>query len=436
MSRTGTRTSQRPGSSGPRIMLVTHSYWPEHSPPQRRWTNFVAEFVGAGWAVDVVTPVAHFPEGRRSLARRQAGEPFRAQRGEYGERILRVPYLRHDGHSRLSRFIDQMFSAAMSVPVALLRHRPDVVLVTAPSLPTLGAGFVLAKLRGAPLVVEMRDAWPDLARDARLVEGSVKGVAERVVEFIQHRANLVVTVTEGFAATLRARGVQHVVTVSNGVDLDSLPHLQPPPLERSTFEALYLGNHGESQRLESLIRASALVGDSMHLRFVGHGTQRPKLMELARELQAPVTFYPSLQGEDVIERYAAADTCIVSLRDDWKSFETTVPSKTYEVLAIGRHVTAVVLGEAERIVRESGAGDVVPSQPEAIAALWRELAVDRGRLIGNGAGRQWVKEHADYGRLSVQYLDHLAALLNTGRGRRRFFRTEGNRMGPGRTAAE
>jgi hypothetical protein len=324
----------------------------------------------------------------------------------------------------------------MSVPVALLRSRPDVVLVTAPSLPTLGAAFVLAKLHGAPLVVEMRDAWPDLARDARLVAGSVKGVAERAVEFIQHRADLVVTVTEGFAATLRARGVRHVVTVSNGVDLDSLPHLQPPPLERDTFEALYLGNHGESQRLESLIRASALVGDSMHLRLVGHGTQRRKLVALARQLGAPVTFYPSLQGEEVMKRYASADTCIVSLRDDWKSFETTVPSKTYEVLAIGRHVTAVVLGEAERIVRDSGAGDVVRSNPEAIAALWRELAADRGRLIGNGAGRQWVKEHADYGRLSLQYLDHLDTLLHTGRGRRRFFRAAGNRIGAERTAAE
>jgi Glycosyl transferase 4-like domain/Glycosyl transferases group 1 len=417
-------------------MLLTHSYWPEHSPPQRRWTNFVAGFTGAGWQVDVVTPVAHFPEGRRRLPKRQAGRPFRAQRGKFGERILRVPYLRHDGHSRLLRFIDQLFSAAMSIPVALLRRRPDVVLVTAPSLPTLGAGFVLAKLRGAPLVVEMRDAWPDLARDARLVEGRVKGVAERAVEFIQHRADLVVTVTEGFAATLRARGVEHVVTVSNGVDLDSLPHLQPPPLERDTFEALYLGNHGESQRLESLIRASALVGKSMHLRFVGHGTQRRKLVALARELDAPVTFYPSLQGDEVIKRYAAADTCVVSLRDDWKSFETTVPSKTYEVLAIGRHVTAVVLGEAERIVRDSGAGDVVKSNPEAIAALWRELAADRGRLIGNGGGRQWVKEHADYGRLSLQYLDHLATLLDTGRGRRQMFRAPAQRLDSVGKAAE
>ena len=112
------------------------------------------------------------------------------------------------------------------------------------------------------------------------------------------------------------------------------PWRTPEP-ERDVFEALYLGNHGESQKLDVAIRASALLGDSMHLHMVGHGTQRPALEKLARELKAPVTFHPPLTGDAMLERYASADTCLVSLRDDWKSFETTVPSKTYEVLAIG-----------------------------------------------------------------------------------------------------
>jgi hypothetical protein len=260
----------------------------------------------------------------------------------------------------------------------------------------------------------MRDAWPDLARDARLVQGSVKSLAERAVEFVQQRADLVVTVTEGFAETLRSRGLRNVATVSNGLHLDAIPVLDAPELERTVFEALYLGNHGESQRLDVAIRASALVGSSMHLHMVGHGTQRPALMELARQLNAPVTFHPPLTGDAMLERYASADTCLVSLRDDWKSFETTVPSKTYEVLAIGRHVTAIVRGEAARIISDADAGDIVASDPEAVAALWRELATERGRLVKNGDGRQWVKTHAEYGHLAGRYMDLISELLATG----------------------
>ncbi|MCU1554691.1 MAG: putative glycosyl transferase family protein, partial [Arthrobacter sp.] len=256
----------------------------------------IREFSRMNWDVDVIAPVAHYPFGRRTLPGKVAGRPFRFQKGQFSETIRRVPYLRH-GNSRVGRLIDQCFSALLSVPVGLLAPRPDVVIVTAPSLPSLAAGYMLAKLRRVPLIVEMRDAWPDLARDARLIQGSVKGVVEGVVEMVQHRADLVVTVTEGFADTLRARGVRNVATISNGLHLDAIPVMEAPDLDRSCFEALYLGNHGESQRLDVAIRASSLVGDSMHLHMVGHGTQRRALERLAQELNAPVTFHPPLHGQ-------------------------------------------------------------------------------------------------------------------------------------------
>ncbi|WP_043431920.1 glycosyltransferase [Paenarthrobacter nicotinovorans] len=394
-----------------RLMLLTHSYWPEHSPPQRRWLSLTREFRHAGWAVDVIAPVAHYPNGRRNLPRREAGFAFSQQTGPHGETIRRAPYLRHLGTSSLARFVDQLFSAVMSVPMGLGGKKPDAILATAPSLPTLATGYVLSRLRRVPFIVEMRDAWPDLARDARMVQGSVKSLVERVVEFVQQRADLVVTVTEGFADTLRERGLQNVVTVSNGLDLNLVPFLEPPPRERDVFRALYLGNHGKSQRLDILIRASALLGDTFQLTLVGHGTTRPQLVQLARELDAPVTFFPSLHGPEVVEKYREADTCVVSLRDDWKSFETTVPSKTYEVLAIGRHVTAIVRGEAERIVLQAGGGDVVPANPEAVAQLWRELAADRSRLAAGASGREWVRDNADYAQLAVKYMDKISSLV-------------------------
>lgn len=395
-----------------RLMVLSHSYWPEHSPPQRRWFALTREFRRAGWEVDVVAPVAHYPNGRRNLPRREAGFAFTHQRGPHGETIRRVPYLRHLGTSSLARFIDQLFSAVMSVPVGLGGKKPNAIVATAPSLPTLATGYVLSKLRRVPFIVEMRDAWPDLARDARMVQGGVKSLVERAVEFVQQRADLVVTVTEGFADTLRDRGFPNVVTISNGLDLNAIPFLEPPAMERDVFRALYLGNHGKSQRLDILIRASALLGDAFQLTLVGHGTTRPQLVKLARELNAPVTFFPSLQGPEVVEKYREADTCIVSLRDDWKSFETTIPSKTYEVLAIGRHVTAIVRGEAERIIVEADGGDVVPANPESVAQLWRDLAADRTRLVSGSNGREWVRANADYVQLAVKYMETITQVVH------------------------
>lgn len=395
-----------------RVMLLTHSYWPEHSPPQRRWSSLTREFKKAGWDVDVVAPVAHYPNGRRGLPRREAGHAFTSQTGPHGERIKRVPYLRHLGKSPVARLIDQLYSAVLSVPAGMLTRKPDVIVATAPSLPTLATGYVLSRVRRVPLVVEMRDAWPDLARDARLVRGSVKSLVERVVEFVQRRADLVITVTEGFAETLRNRGLRNVATVSNGLDLRAVPFLEPPALDKDELHALYLGNHGKSQHLEIVIRASALMGDGFRLTLVGSGSNRPHLVRLARDLDAPVTFYPSVHGAAVMDKYRESDTCIVSLRDDWKSFETTVPSKTYEVLAVGRHVTAIVRGEAERIILEANGGDVVNASPHAVAQLWRSLAQNRERLMAGRSGRDWVQQHADYAQLAPAYMHQILNLVN------------------------
>ena len=243
-----------------------------------------------------MTPVAHYPFGRRALPRKMAGRPFQPQKGQFTEKILRVPYLRH-GNSRAARLLDQCFSAALSIPAGFMVRKPDVVIVTAPgSAFAWRAGYILAKARGVPLIVEMRDAWPDLARDARLVQGSVKGVVERVVDFVQHRADLVVTVTEGFAATLRARGIRNVATVSNGVHLELHPRHGTAGTRPRRLRSFVPGEPRREPAAGRGHQGKRPRGDSMHLHMVGHGTQRPALEKLARELKAPVTFHAPLTG--------------------------------------------------------------------------------------------------------------------------------------------
>jgi glycosyltransferase involved in cell wall biosynthesis len=390
--------------------LLTHSYAPEHSPPQRRWTQLIRSFRAADWQVDVVTPIAHAPYGRRILPSKLAGRPFMVTPGEFGERILRVPFLWHRT-TRIGRLLSHLFSAACSVPAAMMIARPDVVIVTVPSLPIIGAGYVVARLLKRPLVVDMRDAWPDLARDARIVQGSAKSIVERAIIAIQDRADLVVTVTHGFAQTLRDRGLKNVATVSNGVDISTLRHLSAPSAEQDRLEVLYLGNHGESQRLDVVIRAAALVGDRMRLTMVGHGVERRNLIELAEKLGAPVDFHASVHGSPILDFYEHADTCIVSLRDDWKSFETTIPSKTYEVLSVGRHVTGIVLGEAKVILEQARAGHVVRAHPQDIAELWNRLADDRSLLQIGQYGREWVENNADVEALGRTYIELLEQVV-------------------------
>ena len=396
-------------------LLLAHSYWPEHSPPQRRWQSLIPHLVQRGWQMTVVAPVAHYgfgPDADRS----SRGRVGRGRPGPVGETIVRVPYLTARD-ARLPKLVDQLVTAGGSALRTLTVRGHSVVIVTAPSLPLLASGWLAARLRGKPLVVEMRDAWPNLATEAGVLQGRAQRIINRAVESVQDRADLVVTVTEGFAETLRERGVREVRTVRNGVRLEQTPVLDPPPLVRDRLEVLYLGNHGESQRLERLIEAAALVGPGRRLTLVGQGSQKAMLVRHAASLGAPVRFLDPVFRDQVFEHYRQADSLVISLRDDWKSFDATIPSKTYEVMAVGRHLTAVVRGEAAWVLRQAGAGDVVGSTAREIADLWQGLIADRSRLRCNLDGRAWVAEHADYADLAERYDALLRELLEDGRPR-------------------
>ncbi|GAA3693454.1 glycosyltransferase family 4 protein [Zhihengliuella alba] len=388
-----------------RVLLLTHSYGPEVTAPQRRWAAFIGEFRRRGWACDVVTPVAHPDLAPASVSRARRGTVIGDERGSHGERIRRVPLIRHT-EARLSKLASNLISAVLMVPRALTAPRPDVVVVTVPALPNIAAGYAVARLRRTRLVVDMRDAWPDLARDAQIVKSARPGLMERVLTFVQRRADLVVTVTEGFADVLRQRGARRVETVYNGFPAEQLP---APVPSREPFDAplrvLYLGNHGESQGLEKLIDAARLAGDAVRLRFVGNGARKTELEEYARRVGADVDFQPPSHGDETLAHYAWADTCVVSLRDDWPSFEWTIPSKTYELLAIGKHITAVVRGEAARLLAATGAADVVDPDPATIAAVWKDLAERPARLSVPPAGRAWVAENCDLRRLGRRYAE-------------------------------
>ncbi|GGE62240.1 glycosyltransferase family 4 protein [Nesterenkonia cremea] len=396
----------------PRLQLLIHSYWPESTPPQRRWQRLTESLRADGWEVDVITPAAN---ERYTPAEQMPTGAFtmKPQEGPAGESIRRTRYLLLR-NSRVGRFLSDAVSSVMMVPRAVTAPRPDVVLATVPALPVICAGWLAARLRRAPLVVDMRDAWPELAREAEVRAGPAGRLMETVVTSIQRRAELVVTVTAGFAERLRDRDVDRVETISNGVTLEQIPELEHRSRRAGELRVAYLGNHGESQALETVIRAVRSIYDrgevEVTLRLVGSGTQKEQLKELAQGCPA-VEFHDAVHGEQVWDHYRWSDTALVSLRTDWASFAWTVPSKTFELMGLGKHITATVTGEAAEILAHAENVAVVDSSAEALVETFTELARDPESTPVSSAGRRWVAEHADLPRLGERYSRLLKTFL-------------------------
>lgn len=414
------------------VALLTHHYMPEVGAPQRRWRAFVRRFRAAGHRVTVLTPPPHYPLGRFIDRDNAALLPGAVSTGEFGETILRVRFRSH-GPGLVSRSLDQAVAATDSLAVGLRffrsgSNRPDVIIATAPGLPTIPAGMALGAALRRPVTVEMRDAWPDLIEPSGMLTSgrrrsplrqSAARSAHRFITYLQTDADAVVTTTSAFADVLRERGVRRVHVIRNGSTPELVPAL-PPPTIHDDLRVLYLGTVGRSQGLDVAVDAAAIARDRgapVRLRVVGSGAEEALVRQHAEERRAPVDFRGRIPRDQLWEHYGWSDTVVVALRN-WPPFAWTVPSKLYEALSTQRHISGSVRGEAAGIIREAQAGFATPPGDAAsLADQWTALTRGRSALAVGDRGRQWVNEHANHDLLAERYLhilDEVAA-----RGRRR-----------------
>ena len=413
-----------------RILLLTHYWAPEVGAPQRRWNRLAKALISRGHELAVLAPAPHYPGGRL-LQGGQAHMPGSIRRDVTGAMVHRTIF-RPYSSGVCARGVDQMVAAADSVRLGVGRfrgvNRPDVVLGSVPGLPTLPAALAVGRVLHRPVVVELRDAWPDLllsaaqwsqapdcpsavaqarrARRLHVVGRGARCLLPPLITRLEREAAAVVTTTDSFAQVLRSRGVRRVVTVRNtGATVQAGRTGADRHRSDGVLKVLYLGTVGRAQGLGFAVRAAHIAqrnGTPLVLRIVGDGAQLQEVATLARRLGAPVEIHPAVPWTEVDQHYAWADTALVSLQN-WPAMSVTVPSKLYEIMSAGVHVCASVDGEARRIVEDAGCGDVTaPQNPQALASLWGALAADRSRLDVAG-GRRWLADHADAEAMTDRY---------------------------------
>jgi glycosyltransferase involved in cell wall biosynthesis len=291
-----------------------------------------------------------------------------------------------------------------------------VVIVSSPTFFAIGAGWLLARVKRARLVVEVRDLWPAIFSELGLLTSRrLIRLLERLELAAYAAADTVVVVSDGFRANLIGRGVSadKVHTIRNGVcpgEFD--PDASVDPQLRARLGAcpneclvLYAGTHGISQGLTSVAdAAAALTGEAIRFAFVGEGADKPRLQRQVTELGlSNVTMLPGIPHEQVPALLAATDICVVPLRDV-PLFSSFIPSKMFEYLAAGKPVVGAVAGEAAQILREAGSWVVPPADSEALAAAIQKLAADPQRRQAMGQqGRSYVEKYFDRGMLARQY---------------------------------
>jgi hypothetical protein len=401
-----------------RVLIVTHYFPPETGAPQARLSALAAAWAADGDEVTVLTGMPNHPTGvlppmyRRTVLCREVTD---------GYRVIRTWLYATPNEGVIRKSLSHLSFMATSVLLGWRAAGPaDVVVVSSPTFFSILSGWLLAKVKRARFVVEVRDLWPAIFVELGvLTSRRVIAVLERLERAAYAAADQVVVVSEGFREDLIRRGVpaSKVHTVRNGADVARFEVAEGAERRwRARLGAgaedclvLYAGTHGISQALTTVADAAALVarrpvGSCVRFAFVGDGADKGRLESRVKELGLRNTvLLPGVPNNEMPRLLAAADICLVPLRDV-PLFASFIPSKMFEYLAAGRAVIGSVAGEAAQILAEAGAAVVPPEDSESLAAAIGTLAADSElRELMGKTGRAFVEESYDRTALARRY---------------------------------
>ncbi len=412
------------------IWIINQSFRPETIAPANRFYGLGSQWTKLGLRITMLTGQPYRPHG--TLTEGYDGK-------DRVEEIDDITVIRHQEKiTKKKRALPQAISQISFAWRVYKNQRnimpedkPDVIIASSPDFFHVIAGWALSVHYKVPFIMEVRDLWPEIFRDMGVLTNNfLLWILERMARFCYWRANAIVTVTQGYAKSLAEKGVlsSKIYVIPNAVaDADFIAYdkareekagerlrseLHINPLSKIV---VYIGNHGKAQALGQIIDASRLLMNRSDIQFllVGDGTDKKRLKELAKGLPN-VQFLPN-QPKEKIGAFYAMSTINLSCLRNIPSFNTTIPSKIFEIMAATKPLVACLQGEAAEIIKQSGGGIVVPPEnPQELAKTLEALVDDSERLADMAKkGRKFAESERKYSKLARQYVGILNHVIAT-----------------------
>lgn len=299
-------------------------------------------------------------------------------------------------------------SFSLSCPLGLLSAgRPAVVLASSPPIFPMLQVWLVCRIRRIPLVIEVRDLWPASAVQLGIVRNpALIRIMAWIERLLYDGSRRIVALTSGIRDDIVARGwpAEKVAVVTCGVDFD---RLYPDPAAGADIRerygwndrkvVMYFGALGEANNLPVILRAAQRLRarPDVLIALIGDGMKREEIeRQVAAECIGNVVILPPVPKEDARRFLAAADLCLVTLRDI-PLFDGAIPTKLIDYMACGKPVLCGLRGEAARIVDEAKAGATFPpDDDESLSRLVLELLDDDEQTARMGAaGLDYARRH-------------------------------------------
>jgi colanic acid biosynthesis glycosyl transferase WcaI len=396
-----------------RTLFVTRYFWPEliGSAP---FASDIAEWLAAhGRPTTVLSGLPHYPHTEVFVDYRHG----RRQRETVGsvtvERLRSGAPRRPSAVSRIANEADFLVRGLAALASGRIRRHP-VVLALCPSILCVTLGLAARRRNGVCIAI-VHDIQSGLAERLGMGGGRLGALMRAAERTMLNRVDLVVVLSAEMKEQLRRIGVTAPIeVVPLWVDTD---HIQPvEPIQHSSVRVLYSGNLGRKQGLGQVVAmAEQLARQRPDIEIIlrGNGNQVTALAaDIARRRLGNVSLAELQPNEDLAKALSVGDIHLVPQNPQAAAF--AVPSKVYNIMAVGRPFVATALPDSTlwHLQRDSGAFLCVPpDEPVRFAEAVLRLADDEvlRRDLGQ-RGRQFVERHFAKPMVLGSFMSRLDAL--------------------------
>lgn len=363
-----------------RILIHTDEYYPTAQACAYRMQVFVDTFMAMGDEVIVITSSANKANGA-------------IDQDAHKERIIYSPAIRMKKKTTLMRMLNNVTFGISSIFSSIGIGKADVVITTSPPPLVSIPGWIIAKFKGAKLIYDVRDIWPDVALEMGSFreESFFCKVFKKITGFMYKHADVVTTVSPGKVEKIkghvsflpgRKSGPAHtdkVWLVGNGFDESvAKSEFDQSIVEKyeldKKFTCVYIGNIGLAQGLGALLDVAAKTKhkDVQFLCF-GMGAEKEMLEQRVRdEGLTNVRFCGVVEHSKVFSILSRAKLSFIPLKNS--NMKDSVPTKVYEALGIGCPVLLVAEGDSANIVDDAGLGrHISPDETEKLVDVFDDM---------------------------------------------------------------
>lgn len=341
------------GGINVKVLFLSFYYAPDLSAGSFRASSLVAFLLEQGVKVDIVTSLPNRYASFSEVA------PLNERSANMSIHRVAVPPHKNGMFDQVRSF-SRFYRHARKLTK---NEEYDMVFATSSRLFTAFLGARIAKEKGLPLYLDVRDIFADTIKDVfhSKLGCFINPILSKVEQYTFSNADRINLVSEGFKEYFTERFPKSSYRFfTNGIDGEFL-HADFSPAEDSSnlvleqssepLKVVYAGNIGEGQGLHRIVpRLASALNRSIKFIVIGDGGQKQQLISASVD-NINIELLPPVKRSELINIYKSANVLFLHL-NDYPAFEKVLPSKIFEYAALGKPIWAGVTGYAAKFLNE------------------------------------------------------------------------------------